>query len=90
MTMNLKLILGLQVTYNVSLPEGHRITSVNIGEKGSNNPLDDDQMYTVAAPSFLADGGDGYVVNNAIVIVFKDIFCYFIFKISFAHYHFLG
>ncbi|CAB3245664.1 unnamed protein product [Arctia plantaginis] len=53
-------VSGLQVTYNVSLPEGQRITSVNIGVKGSNNPLDDDQIYTVAAPSFLADGGDGY------------------------------
>ncbi|CAB3245666.1 unnamed protein product [Arctia plantaginis] len=53
-------VSGVQVTYNVSLPEGQRITSVNIGEKGSNSPLDDNQMYMVVMPSFLADGGDGF------------------------------
>ncbi|KAJ8712723.1 hypothetical protein PYW08_008027 [Mythimna loreyi] len=51
-------VAGLQVTYNVSLPEGQRITSVVVGEDAA--PLNDDEVYMVTAPRYLSDGGDGF------------------------------
>ncbi|XP_045539153.1 apyrase [Papilio machaon] len=53
-------VSGLNVTYNISLPEGHRIVSVNIGNSGAT--LDDDKYYQVTAPTYLADGGDGFTM----------------------------
>ena len=51
-------IAGLAVTYDLSRPEGQRI--VTIEHNGA--PLDDDDRVTVAAPGFLAEGGDLYTV----------------------------
>ncbi|KPJ21108.1 5'-nucleotidase [Papilio machaon] len=53
-------VSGLNVTYNISLPEGHRIVSVDIGSSGAT--LDDDKYYQVTAPTYLADGGDGFTM----------------------------
>ncbi|XP_050552692.1 apyrase-like [Spodoptera frugiperda] len=53
-------VSGLRVTYNVSLPENHRITSLEIGE--SKEPLDDNKIYHVTAPLYLANGGDGFTM----------------------------
>lgn len=51
-------VAGLKVEYNITLPEGHRITSVTIDETGL--PLDSEAYYHVVAPQYLADGGDGF------------------------------
>lgn len=51
-------VSGLQVTYNVSLPEGQRLTSATVGESAL--PLDDNEVYLVTAPAYLSDGGDGF------------------------------
>lgn len=53
-------VSGLQVTYNISLPEGHRVTSVFVGNKKSDVPLDPELYYHVIVPAYLADGGDGF------------------------------
>lgn len=51
-------VSGLKVTYNVTLPEGSRVTSVTIGEKET--LLDAGKYYQVTAPAYLANGGDGF------------------------------
>ncbi|CAH0402703.1 unnamed protein product [Chilo suppressalis] len=53
---------GLQVTYNISMPEGQRVSSVNVGDKDSGAPLDPDKYYQVTAPTYLSDGGDGFTM----------------------------
>ncbi|XP_068623426.1 apyrase-like [Battus philenor] len=52
-------VSGLNVTYNISLPEGKRIVAVNIASDSSNK-LNDEQYYQVTMPAYLADGGDGF------------------------------
>ncbi|GBP62918.1 Apyrase [Eumeta japonica] len=54
-------VSGLFVTYNVSLEEGARVTSVYIGDN-STVELDLDKFYQVTAPAFLADGGDNFTM----------------------------
>ncbi|KAJ0173158.1 hypothetical protein K1T71_011334 [Dendrolimus kikuchii] len=51
-------VAGLKVSYNLTLPEGERITSVTIGD--SETPLNSEVFYDVIAPAYLADGGDGF------------------------------
>lgn len=53
------------MTYNVTLPEGNRVTSVTIGEKKT--LLDTDKYYQVTAPVYLADGGDGFSVSYCLL-----------------------
>ncbi|KAJ2937953.1 hypothetical protein O0L34_g14236 [Tuta absoluta] len=53
-------ISGLQVTYNVSNPEGHRLTSVFVGGPGSTRLLEAEEYYQVTVPAYLGDGGDGF------------------------------
>ncbi|CAH2238890.1 jg13698 [Pararge aegeria aegeria] len=56
-------VSGLQVTYNVSLPEGQRVTSVYLGNSiDSNVPLDPSVSYHMVVPAYLADGGDGFTM----------------------------
>ncbi|XP_052739064.1 apyrase [Bicyclus anynana] len=56
-------VSGLQVTYNVSLPEGQRVTSAYVGNsRDSNVALDPSIYYHVTAPAYLADGGDGFTM----------------------------
>ncbi|CAH2094001.1 unnamed protein product [Euphydryas editha] len=55
-------VSGLQVTYNVSKPEGNRVTSVFVGYEKSNVPLKSDVYYHVIAPAYLANGGDGFTM----------------------------
>lgn len=51
-------VSGLDVTYDTTQPEGQRLVSVEY--KGV--PVADDHVLTVAAPGFLAEGGDLYTV----------------------------
>ncbi|KAM3963816.1 apyrase-like [Aphomia sociella] len=55
-------LAGLQVTYNVTRPEGERVISAIVGDKDSGIQLDSTQIYQVIAPSYLADGGDGFTM----------------------------
>jgi 2',3'-cyclic-nucleotide 2'-phosphodiesterase/3'-nucleotidase len=51
-------LAGLTVTYDLSKPEGQRLISL----EHAGRPLEDDDRVTVAAPGFLAEGGDLYTV----------------------------
>jgi 5'-nucleotidase/UDP-sugar diphosphatase len=51
-------VSGLRVIYDTTRPEGQRLVSVEHG----GSPLTDTDRFTVAAPGFLAEGGDLYTV----------------------------
>ncbi len=51
-------VSGLRVVYDTSQPEGQRLVSVELG----GSPLADTDRVTVAAPGFLAEGGDLYTM----------------------------
>lgn len=50
------------MTYNLTMAEGSRVTSVKIGS--DNDDLDPDMKYQVTTSKYLADGGDGYDVSS--------------------------
>ena len=47
---------NMAVTYDLKQPAGGRVVSVTVGGK----PLDPEASYSVALPTYLAQGGDGY------------------------------
>lgn len=49
-------VAGLHVEYDIERPLGERAVAIRVGEQ----VLDDDATYTVAANSFMAEGGDLY------------------------------
>jgi 2',3'-cyclic-nucleotide 2'-phosphodiesterase (5'-nucleotidase family) len=51
-------VAGLRITYDLSRPEGQRLVSVEY----DGAPLADGEWLTVAAPGFLAEGGDLYTM----------------------------
>ena len=51
-------VAGLSVVYDLTRPEGERLVSVEFG----GNALADTDRLTVAAPGFLAEGGDLYTM----------------------------
>ena len=51
-------VAGLKITYDLSQPEGQRLVSVEY----DGAPLEDAERLTVAAPGFLAEGGDLYTM----------------------------
>ena len=51
-------VSGLGVTFDLTLPEGRRLVSL----KRNGRPLTDADRLSVAAPGFLAEGGDLYTV----------------------------
>ncbi|MDR4494774.1 MAG: bifunctional UDP-sugar hydrolase/5'-nucleotidase [Nitrospirales bacterium] len=51
-------VSGIRVTYDMSAPVGSRVRNVLIKER----PLDPEEVYSVAADAFIADGGDGFVM----------------------------
>ncbi|CAK1541699.1 unnamed protein product [Leptosia nina] len=55
-------VSGLQVTYNISRPEGHRVKSVFLTNKLIKIPLNSQRTYQVVAPIYIANGGDGYTM----------------------------
>jgi 5'-nucleotidase len=56
-------VSGLRYTWNPALPEGSRVTSVEIqGADGNFAPLDPNSLYKVASNNFMRGGGDGYQV----------------------------
>ena len=59
------------MTYDLSREVGDRVVKVLVRCSDCDIPefvnLDNNKMYTIAMPNFIADGGDGYdaVANNA-------------------------
>ena len=57
-------IAGLIVHYNISKPKGERVVSLKVGRPNESLNLlpsvADNQVYSVALPSYLVGGGDGY------------------------------
>lgn len=51
-------VAGLAVTYDLTQPEGKRLVSL----ERNGIPVADDDVFTVAAPGFLAEGGDLYLM----------------------------
>ncbi len=51
-------VAGLSYTFNPKLPEMSRISEITI----NGEPLNDENMYNVAIPDFIAQGGDGYTM----------------------------
>ncbi len=49
-------VSGLKVVYNMTNPEGHRVSGVTVG----NAPLVREKTYRIAANDFLAAGGDQF------------------------------
>jgi len=52
-------VSGLRFSFDPSKPQGSRVTSVRIGDKGG-KPLSDDETYSVGMTSSLANGALGY------------------------------
>ena len=55
-------VSGLQVRVDVTRPHEQRVVSVSV----DNKPLDVNSTYTLATNDFLAKGGDGYQVLQAV------------------------
>jgi len=53
-------ISGMVATFDMTRPDGHRITTVLVGGK----PLRDDKTYTVAVNDFMSTGGSGFSMFN--------------------------
>ncbi|XP_060806709.1 apyrase [Amyelois transitella] len=51
-------VSGLRVNYDLTKPEGQRISTAFVGQNAT--PLNEEQVYQVTIPAFLADGGDGF------------------------------
>jgi len=51
-------VSGLSVTYDLTQPEGQRLVSLERNDVA----VADDDVFTVAAPGFLAEGGDLYIM----------------------------
>ena len=57
-------IAGLIVHYNITKPKGERVVSIKVGQPNESFALlpsvREDKVYSVALPSYLIGGGDGY------------------------------
>ncbi|MCS7198584.1 MAG: 5'-nucleotidase C-terminal domain-containing protein [Candidatus Bipolaricaulota bacterium] len=51
-------VSGLCLSFDRAKPAGERVLKVFVGRQ----PLNPEAIYSIAAPSFLANGGDGYTV----------------------------
>lgn len=61
-------VSGLCLSFDSKKPAGERVLKVFIGRE----PLDPEAMYSIAAPSFIANGGDGYTVFREARAAFLD------------------
>ncbi|MEM4382395.1 MAG: 5'-nucleotidase C-terminal domain-containing protein [Candidatus Caldarchaeum sp.] len=51
-------VSGLCLSFDRAKPVGERVLKVFVGKQ----PIDPEAIYSIAAPSFIANGGDGYTV----------------------------
>jgi 2',3'-cyclic-nucleotide 2'-phosphodiesterase (5'-nucleotidase family) len=61
-------VSGLKYTYNPKAAPGHRIISVEF----NNKPIDMNKNYTVAMPSFIFNGGDGFTMFKGSKVLVQD------------------
>ena len=61
-------VSGLKYTYNPKAAPGHRIISVEV----DNKPIDLNKEYTVAMPSFIFHGGDGFTMFSDSKVLVQD------------------
>ncbi|MEK7831609.1 MAG: 5'-nucleotidase C-terminal domain-containing protein, partial [Acidobacteriota bacterium] len=54
-------VAGLQFEYDARKPAGSRVVKITI----NGQPLDEQKTYTMASPTFLVEGGDGYTMFKA-------------------------
>ncbi|XP_028162109.1 uncharacterized protein LOC114354053 [Ostrinia furnacalis] len=83
-TGNFLQMSGIQVTYDLAEPAGSRIIDAKAACSQCGDPsiseVKDDYVYKVFMPSFLAEGGDGYVMFENLtkeVISFDELKCLF-------------
>lgn len=59
-------VSGVQITYDMSKPSGHRVASIEVRCASClvpiYKPLDEDAVYKVVLPSYLAQGGGGFTI----------------------------
>ncbi|XP_008201310.3 apyrase [Tribolium castaneum] len=59
-------VAGLKIVYNLTMPEGSRVTFLQVRCRKCTVPvyedLKDEEMYRVVLPSFLAEGGFGFTL----------------------------
>lgn len=68
-------VSGLILTYDVRKPIGQRLISALTGQPsipGSWRAIQDDQLYEVAVPSFLAFGGDTFQMIPDSMVEYKN------------------
>jgi 5'-nucleotidase / UDP-sugar diphosphatase len=61
-------VSGMRLVWDRQLSPGQRLVSASVGSR----PLDDNAVYTVAVPSYLVRGGDGYTAFKAAKIVIDE------------------
>lgn len=59
-------VSGIKVVYDVSKPDGSRVKSIKVLCKDcrepSYEPLNMTEIYKIAVPTYIATGGDGFVI----------------------------
>ncbi len=61
-------VSGVRLVWDPQLPAGQRLVSTTVGSR----PLEDDAVYTVAVPSYLVRGGDGYTAFARAKVVIDE------------------
>jgi 5'-nucleotidase / UDP-sugar diphosphatase len=61
-------VSGMRVIWDPQLSPGQRLVSASVGSR----PLEDDAAYTVAVPSYLVRGGDGYTAFKGAKIIIDE------------------
>lgn len=68
-------VSGLIVGYDIRKPVGRRLLSVHVGQpsrKSTWKPLEEEDLYQVAVPSFLAMGGDRFQMIPDSMVEYKN------------------
>ena len=69
-------ISGLIVHYNINKPKGEKVVSIRVGQPNQPpeilSPVIDTEIYSVALPSYLITGGDGYKMIPKELVYYKN------------------
>jgi len=62
-------VSGVRIVFDLRQPSGNRVSQLDVASEPKQRPEDyrpvtDGQIYEVAAPSFLVNGGDGFTMLN--------------------------
>lgn len=79
-------VAGLKVVYNVDMPAGHRVVSVETlcaaCEVPVYSPIQDNHTYAILLNDFMVGGGDGYYMFSANHIISKLFFGSLLYEIN--------